>query len=68
MTYCWTTINVSDLEKSLGFYRDILGLEMTRSNPPWKNSPNSCGPGGPGFAAASRALEAFRLDSGSGPC
>ncbi len=41
MTYCWTTISVSDLEKSLGFYRDILGLEMTRSNPPWKNSPNS---------------------------
>ena len=26
MKYCWTTINVSDLSKSLAFYQDILGL------------------------------------------
>lgn len=30
MRYCWTTINVKDLETSLGFYRDLLGLPVMR--------------------------------------
>lgn len=30
MKYCWTTINVSDMDKSLEFYRDIIGLELNR--------------------------------------
>lgn len=30
MKYCWTTINVTDMEKSLGFYQDIVGLELER--------------------------------------
>ncbi len=30
MTYCWTTINVRDLEASLAFYRDLLGLPVKR--------------------------------------
>ncbi|MDX9956933.1 MAG: VOC family protein [Spirochaetia bacterium] len=34
MTFCWTTINVRDLAKSLAFYQDILGLEVKRSMKP----------------------------------
>ena len=30
MKYCWTTINVSNMEKSLSFYQDIIGLEIKR--------------------------------------
>ncbi len=30
MKYCWTTINVADMQKSLGFYQDILGLKVVR--------------------------------------
>lgn len=30
MKFCWTTINVTDMEKSLGFYQDIVGLELQR--------------------------------------
>ncbi|MBN1524545.1 MAG: VOC family protein [Spirochaetales bacterium] len=36
MKFCWTTINVSDMEKSLAFYRDIIGLTINR-----RMSPNS---------------------------
>lgn len=28
MNFCWVTLHVGDLEKSLGFYRDFLGLEV----------------------------------------
>ena len=30
MKFRWTTINVTDMEKSLGFYRDVVGLELDR--------------------------------------
>ena len=30
MRMCWTTIHVRDLEKSLAFYRDLLGLSVSR--------------------------------------
>ena len=30
MKFCWTTISVSDMEKSLAFYRDIVGLPVAR--------------------------------------
>lgn len=30
MDFCWVTINVRDMEKSLIFYRDELGLELRR--------------------------------------
>ena len=35
MVFCWTTINVQIMEKSLRFYQDIIGLSVTR-----KISPN----------------------------
>ena len=28
MQYCWTTIMVRDLERSIAFYRDIIGLPV----------------------------------------
>jgi len=34
MTYCWTTITVTDLKKSLAFYQDVLGLEIARRMQP----------------------------------
>lgn len=34
MTYCWTTITVSDLKKSLAFYQDIIGLKIARRMQP----------------------------------
>ncbi len=34
MKYCWTTINVSDMKKSLSFYQDIIGLEIKRQFKP----------------------------------
>lgn len=34
MKFCWTTITVSNLEKSLAFYQDILGLEISRRMKP----------------------------------
>ena len=34
MKFCWTTINVRDLDKSVAFYRDILGLEVNRRMKP----------------------------------
>ena len=30
MKFCWTTISVSDIEKSINFYQDIIGLKLTR--------------------------------------
>lgn len=30
MQYCWTTIMVHDLERSIAFYRDIIGLPVNR--------------------------------------
>ncbi|HML46660.1 MAG TPA: VOC family protein [Clostridia bacterium] len=30
MKICWTTIHVGNLEKSLAFYRDLLGLSICR--------------------------------------
>jgi len=34
MDFCWVTINVRDMEKSLAFYRDALGLELHRRMKP----------------------------------
>lgn len=34
MKFCWVTINVTDMERSLSFYRDILGLEVGRKMNP----------------------------------
>ena len=28
MKFCWTTLHVSDFEKSLAFYRDLIGLPV----------------------------------------
>jgi lactoylglutathione lyase len=33
MTYIHTTVPVSDLEKSLGFYQGLLGLKLVRRGP-----------------------------------
>lgn len=30
MKFCWSTITVENLEESLKFYNDILGLNMNR--------------------------------------
>lgn len=30
MRYCWTTIMVKDLDRSIAFYRDIVGLSVNR--------------------------------------
>ncbi len=30
MEFCWTTLQVSDMEASLSFYRDVLGLSLQR--------------------------------------
>ncbi len=30
MKFCWTTINVSDMAKSLSFYQEIIGLELNK--------------------------------------
>jgi len=34
MKFCWVTINVKDLERSLSFYRDIIGLPVGRKMKP----------------------------------
>jgi len=34
MKYCWTTITVRDMQKSLSFYRDLLGLSLDRTMKP----------------------------------
>lgn len=28
MNFCWTTLHVSDIERSLAFYRDLLGIPV----------------------------------------
>lgn len=33
MKYLWTTIHVKDLEESIAFYSDILGLQVTKRFP-----------------------------------
>lgn len=30
MKYCWTTISVKDLNKSIDFYQNIIGLKLIR--------------------------------------
>ena len=30
MRYCWTTLQVKDLDQSIAFYRDIIGLPLVR--------------------------------------
>lgn len=30
MKFCWTTINVTDMDRSISFYRDIVGLRVVR--------------------------------------
>jgi len=30
MNFCWVTINVKDMEKSLHFYQGIIGLDINR--------------------------------------
>jgi len=30
MKYCWTTLMVKDLDKSIEFYRDLIGLPVNR--------------------------------------
>ena len=34
MKFCWVTINVQDMEKSLSFYQDIIGLKVHRTMNP----------------------------------
>ena len=34
MSFCWVTINVKDLEKSIQFYKDFAGLEIKREMSP----------------------------------
>lgn len=34
MKFCWATILVSNMEKSLDFYRNILGLDLVRRTSP----------------------------------
>ncbi len=34
MSFCWVTINVRDMEQSVSFYRDIIGLSVNRSMKP----------------------------------
>jgi lactoylglutathione lyase len=34
MEFCWVTINVKDMEQSLAFYRDVVGLRVDRKMKP----------------------------------
>ena len=34
MKFCWVTINVRDLDRSVAFYRDIAGLSVNRRYSP----------------------------------
>jgi lactoylglutathione lyase len=34
MKFCWVTINVKDMEKSLDFYQGVVGLSMDRMMKP----------------------------------
>jgi len=33
MEFCWVTINVKDMEKSLQFYQEIIGLTVKQHKP-----------------------------------
>lgn len=33
MKFCWTTLTVADMERSLAFYRDTLGIPLDRRYP-----------------------------------
>jgi lactoylglutathione lyase len=33
MSFCWTTINVNQMEESLTFYQDVVGLELSQRFP-----------------------------------
>ena len=33
MKFCWVTINVKDMEKSLHFYQEVIGLNINRKPP-----------------------------------
>lgn len=35
MKFCWTTIMVTDMEKSLSFYQEIVGLPVVRRVNAW---------------------------------
>jgi len=37
MKFCWVTLNVHDMEKSLEFYRDVVGLSVHRQFSPQPN-------------------------------
>jgi len=37
MKFCWVTINVSNMEKSLGFYKNVVGLVVDRTMKPNPN-------------------------------
>ncbi len=34
MSFCWVTINVMDMERSLAFYREVVGLALNRRMKP----------------------------------
>ena len=34
MNFCWVTINVKDMDKSISFYKDIIGLKINRKMNP----------------------------------
>ncbi len=34
MKFCWATINVSDMERSLAFYQNVVGLKLNRRMEP----------------------------------
>jgi lactoylglutathione lyase len=34
MKFCWTTITVKDMDKSLRFYQDVVGLPVTKKMKP----------------------------------
>ena len=38
MKFCWVTINVKDMEDSLKFYQDIVGLKVNRRMKPMETT------------------------------
>ncbi len=34
MVFCWATVTVKDMAKSIEFYQDVLGLQCTRKSNP----------------------------------
>lgn len=37
MKFCWVTLNVSNMDKSLSFYKNVVGLSVERSMKPNPN-------------------------------